>query len=107
MVGFEGEKGGVGGEHVVPRKCATASQSYSFTGSSASSEESSPAISLSLFECVKASLTSSLQSIQIQRTRTQSNIIDSLPYVIASALPLYELLLFKECSHVIRLPTEA
>lgn len=66
MVGFEGEKGGVGGEHVVPRKCATASQSYSFTGFSASSEESSLAISLSLFECVKASLTSSLQSIQIQ-----------------------------------------
>lgn len=44
MAGFEGEKGGVG-EHVVPRKCATASQSYSFTGSSASSGESSSAIS--------------------------------------------------------------
>lgn len=58
MVGFEGEKGGVGGEHVVPRKCATASQSYSFPGSSASSEESGPAISPSLFERVKASLTS-------------------------------------------------
>lgn len=94
MVGFEEEKGGVGGEHVVPRKCATASQSYSFIGSSASSGESSPAISPSLFECVKASLTSlfhSPQSIQIQQTRTQSSITDSLPYVTASALPLDEL----------------
>lgn len=48
-MGLEGEKGGVGGEHVVPRKCAAASQSYSFTGSSASSGESSPAISSSPF----------------------------------------------------------
>lgn len=49
MVGFEGEKGGVGGEHVVPRECATTSQSHSFTGSSASSGDSSPAISPSFF----------------------------------------------------------
>lgn len=33
LKGGGGGKGGVGGEHVVPRKCATASQSYSFTGS--------------------------------------------------------------------------
>lgn len=49
MVGFEGEKGGVGGEHVVPGECATTSQSRSFTGSSASSGESSAAVCPSLF----------------------------------------------------------
>lgn len=47
-MGFEGEKGGVGGEHVVPGECATPSQSPSFTGSSVSSGESSPAICPSL-----------------------------------------------------------
>lgn len=47
MVGFEGENGGVGGEHVVPRECATTSQSHSLTG--ASSGESRLPISPSLF----------------------------------------------------------